>query len=669
MSPGGLEVEGRPVAVSPEQLVRAIEEAANAVELPEPEFPYRLGWSRTYDDLLAGQFDQETSVGTLLEEVQRRGRVILHGEAGSGKTTVFRRIFKLAAESMYPVLVNLLRWSPPLFDAWKASDGNDAYRMGLLLRNLGEPLTDEADLRRLPLDRFRVVLIDGLNEVPSEVARGVLSAADSFARRNPLGGVVVADRLTRRDLPSEKWHIARLRSLEPEQVRVLMPAEAGEADPAQTELMRRPFFLNLAINHGPSTASGAEAVESFIRTHARLDDEQLDDAARGAFDMYAAYGSRTFDVGQFEEIATAPVVAQLVEAGLIKREEDSAYFVHHLYHDYLAARWLAKDPEQWGRDAFEALSFHASSFDALALALEQVTEATLADQFIREVYDWNFYASAYALGKGRQLGSALVTAHMEVALLAMLAERRWDPLRATAEAVTDALLFVPSDFAAAFLAAPSIREVQETVGAIDDDDAEYQEWKRLFLTPVGQPARDDQVELLVDDRSLLGWTASNVLRRTELSPDQEARIRGMIREHGHPRVRWRAAHALGSHPSMENARVLATAVAEDEDELVRYGAIRAITEQAAASRDLRMEILELVTGLADEIERDSTTLRQLQRALVLRDPPADWPVAVAPLVDALWSVAASVEAQDVWRRVAFEIERSVAPEAAPEAVG
>jgi hypothetical protein len=645
----------------PDELSAAIADAATTVEVPEPEFPYKVGWSPTYDALAGEEFEQVTPVETLLDDVKGRGRVILHGEAGSGKTTVLLRLFKKAAQEMYPVFVNLRRWKPPLFEEWKVAQGNDAYRMALLLANLAEPATDEGTIQNLPGDRFRLLFIDGLNEVPEEVARGVLSAAEEFARRNPLGGVVVSDRLTRRDLPSEKWDLARLQPLDAGQVRELVPAAAFDAaDPAQTELMRRPFFLNWAIQAGPTTASSAEAIEAFLQTHGDLDDAELDAAARGAFAMYESPDkSRTFDFASFTVRAGEEVARKLVAANLLEREDEFAYFAHHLYHDYLAARWLAHDQTRWDRAAFDALSFHASSFDALALALEQVREAELADELIRRIYDWNFYASAYALGKGRHLGSVLVTEKMEVALLAMLAERRWDLIRATVEAVTDALLFVPSDLARELLAAGSLEEVQRLIQQIDAEDDEYQAWRQLFLTPIGSEAPAEGVTLLADARSLLGWTAANVLRRTELTSEQQFEVRNLVERHREPRVRWRSAHALGSHPSMENAEVLAQALT-DVDEWVRYGAIRAIIEEAALSPNLRGEILRLVIEAVDQIVEDSRTIGQLQRSLVLREPPMEWPDAVAPLVEALWFKAASVEAQDRWRQVAYDVQRSVA---------
>ena len=83
---------------------------------------------------------------------------------------------------------------------------------------------------------------------------------------------------------------------------------------------------------------------------------------------------------------------------------DDASFRHHLIHDYLAALHMAQDRSTWTPGGFDTITLTASSFDPLAMVLEQLPDPADADLFLRRIYDWNFYGAAYALAtcRGRQ---------------------------------------------------------------------------------------------------------------------------------------------------------------------------------------------------------------------------------------------------------------------------
>lgn len=625
-----------------------------AAGLPTPPFPYEVALRESYDGLFADA-GERLPAATLIEQALQKGRLIVHGEAGSGKTTMLLRLFAAAKDAL-PVFVPLQLWSPPLFDEWSDAEGNHQARIDLLLRQLGRPSVTEALLAALPTSLPRLIVIDGLNEVPRSIATGVLEAVDAFARRNTRAGVIVADRLTRRELPSDHWQIVRLLPID----RATVVKHLSDVQlQGRLDFLQRPFFLHRAIQYGIEAASDAGAVGEYIEQAVHPTPAEFDDASRAAFELYREQEARTFEYGRFAALATNEVAEKFEASGLLVRTNETAHFQHHLYHDYLASRWLASDAERWTRAAFDAVSFHASSFDALAMALEQVNDPEMADELILHIYDWNFYASAYALGKGREQGSVAVTERAEVALLAMLAERRWDPLRATAEAVTDALHFVPSDFARKLLATGSVAEIQESVAHVDPGNGYFIHWRILFLTPIGAAVENEVVELLSDPHPLLGWTASNVLRRACVTEQQLERIRGMLGEGAEWPTRWRAAHALGAHPNQENAEALRDALS-DRDEWVRYGAIRALIEEASRDEALRGPIVQMALECIDRIASDPRTVGELQRALVLRVPPRGWAEAVAPIIEELWGRAETVAAQDRWRRLAYDVQRAEA---------
>jgi hypothetical protein len=626
------------------------------IEVPEPEFSLSIGWSASYDALFEGHFKRRTGLDALLTNAVRHGRVILHAEGGSGKSVVVLRLFREAARTgLIPVLVDIRKWRPPLFEEWRTWSGNEVMRMAMLLRELATPVIDEAVLASVPSRRRRVVLVDGLNEVPSDIANGILSTLEAFARRNPSAGVLVTDRMVRRALPGESWGLASIEPLTEDEIRRVLGRPLAGIGTAT--LLSTAFFLDLAAKQGLDSTSSSRAFGEYFRRHAGLEREGLLVAGRAAFETYATRRSRTFEREEFEAMSGRGVFEALLGAGVVIEEGHLAYFRHHLFHDYLASVFLAEDETRWVGASFDTITFRASSFDGLAMALEQLEDAKLADLMLRRMYDWNFYASAYALAKGRVLGSVRVTQEMEVALLAMLAERRWDPIFPTVQRVTDALRLFPSTLAQRLLEADGHAAIVGIISETGHGSARFERWRALFSIPRGAAVDDGIVRSIEERDSLLGWTAANVLKRVRLSALQEQHLRDVLLKSQDETLRWRASHALGAHPSAATVDALFGAL-RDAYHWVRYGAIRSLIEMAAMNQVLRGVIFERLRTIVGELSEDRETLQEFERALLLRDPPPGWAEVVGEVIEELWASADSIALQDHWRKVAYDVQRA-----------
>src|SRR6266545_7240463 len=136
------------------------------------------------------------------------------------------------------------------------------------------------------------------------------------------------------------------------------------------------------------------------------------------------------------------------------------------------------------------------------------------------------------------LGSVAVSSDMETALLAMLAERRWDLIRATAERVTDALRLFPPGLAGRFLEVASLTELVDLVSTTVFTSPEFEQWRRLFTTRPDAEAADEMVELITDADSVTGWTVANVLKRARLNSSQQAQLRTLLNEASDATIRW-----------------------------------------------------------------------------------------------------------------------------------
>lgn len=631
-------------------LERAAEAHSTLPRVHEPPFAPQIGVASDYSRLFEREFSGSAEPRELAEMALRRGRVLLHGEGGSGKTTMVRRLLAtIAADGHLGVFIDLREWRPELLDLWAQIPSGSVSRMALLLQELARPSVTEEELAAADPAMKRLIVLDGLNETPGPTADELLRVVEGFAERHPASGVLVTDRLLRRSLPGPGWQLALLTGTVPP------PGWAPTGLPGPQD---NALFLDLAGN-ADLVAPNLSAVLDLLWTrHVDLSPTELSAAGAAAADAYRRASSRSFDLHDFRGIAGDAPTHKLLEGGALHETDGRATFRHHLYHDDLAARWLASSSERWQPSVLEDLTFRASSFDVLALALTRVEGAAAADSLLRSIYNWNYYGSAYALSEGARLGCVDVSDDMRLALLAMLAERRWDDVRPTAERVNDALRLFTTPDARRLRDANSPNEVVSEVIDMAAGREALAEWLSVFAAEQTPDGVETLLRHVAGDEPLLGWSAANALRRTELDDAQASWLRALLRGADDPVIRWRAAHALGTHPGIDSARALLAALEEDDADRVRYGAVRSLIDQAAADEHLRALILGALEETAESIAADRIVVGELERALLRRRPPSDWVRAVAPLIERLWALAGTESEQDHWREVGDAIERA-----------
>jgi hypothetical protein len=269
------------------------------------------------------------------------------------------------------------------------------------------------------------------------------------------------------------------------------------------------------------------------------------------------------------------------------------------------------------------------------------------------VYDWNLYAAAYAVSQGRRHGSRAVSSETELALLAVLAERRWDTVAPSVRAVEDALRVSPSPLARTLLSANDLSEV---VNLVRDSVAPNTagRWLRVFT---GEVPVEEVVESLAGP-PIEGWIAANVLRRGPLDESTRTAVLGALHATNRT-IRWRAAHTLGADDSAAAIDGLLEVVDGDDWQWARYGAVRALVEVAAKRDTQRDRVLEELRARLPALQEDQRVFAELLRALELRDPPNGWVTDVAPLVEDMFIRARTVEDQDHWRQVGWRIADAV----------
>jgi hypothetical protein len=500
----------------------------------------------------------------------------------------------------------------------------------------------EEDLVRSP-DVSALLLVDGLNEVPGNIGDDIVRILDAFARRNPSAGVLATDRMVRRPIDEKMWAIATMAPLDDD------PGLAGIA-----------FFRDLSETQAIDAGTSADAHRQFLMDYSGLSNAEIGLLAEGALDVYESFQARSFSLDALQDLVGIGLATKAVDSGVIVGAGSLHAFRHHLIHDFLASAALAVRPDRWCQKYFDAVTLRASSFDALTMALEQLTDPGEADRLLRSIYDWNPYAAAYALSDQIGRSPSSVSQVMKVALLAMLGEKRFDLIKATSLQASDALaLFSGSDLriASALSMAGDLSEVFRIVHEEVAADPSLSSWGGFFLPSDSSDLIDSIIDSLKSPDSLTGWTAANALKRVTLSKSQQARIREELNDDNSV-IRWRAAHSLGAHPTVDNIRALETKL-NDSQFWVRYGAVRSLIEAAALDAHFRGQVFSKLAQAIEDSDEPGELTKQLRRDIVLREIPIGWLDAVTPIVELQFARAITRTDQDLWRITASQLVAAV----------
>lgn len=634
------------------ELRDAIARTVKKLPISQPEFCVDVGWAATYDDLFAGKLEQGGE-GSVLLRALKVGRCIVTGRGGGGKTQMLHRLMRTASQDgIVTILVDLKNWTKPDYGLWKECIASDiSAGTSLLLERFSQPTIDAIGLDYLPPSTKKLLIVDGLNEIMAPVGQEILLALNEIAGSQIGLSVLIADRLTRRDLPSpSRWALATVLPLSKDVIVQHCGNDALKLPGADS--LKTPYFLDSAIRKGRISESASEAHRRFLRDHAGLQDSELDRVAAAAYRLYQEAGTRTFPAKSLADSVGDELAKRLLESGVVVSAEQSgeAQFAHHLLHDYLAARHVARMAQKdWTRPVLQTISFDGASFDTISMALSQLTEVD-ADAFLRSLYDWNPYAAAYALTDTREMVQG-PSVEMQQVIFAMLAEKRFDIVDPTRQRATDALAIIRAPAAEEIKASTAMPQLLATVERMKSDKAWFKEWAALFVSPPDSPMEDSTIKRIREPDSIYGWTVANVARRVRLSEQQLHDLRAWLADES-PVIRWRIAHVLGAHPSDANARALEELLRGDDDVDVKYGAIRSLVEVAAKTEDeqVRQAVRAFLVGIAPVLVPQKKVKDELRRALLLVKgcAPRSWWSLIAAVAKSAYMAEDDPTEREAW---------------------
>jgi nucleoside phosphorylase len=607
-------------------------------ENPQPTFSYRVSKAATYGQLRRGVFEADSlQIETLLPD-DAAPAIVLHGGGGSGKTRIAQILVARAVDDgRIPVLIDLKRYGA------RAEDRANKFDLDDLLSATTVPRRTQDELRRLSHDAGVTAIVDGLNEIGREGRQELLAFLQDLHTTSRCF-IVATDRIGPEAIEESFVHHA-VERLGTEAAEAVYDGAFGDAAYAELpdrlkRIYLRPFFLSLAIRtRRPYVGSvqWSEIFNEFFASHAGLGAEALGTLSTAAHDALkedkvpGALIRTRLDEADWRRLMDAEVL-----------DASGRDYEHHLWRDYLLARYLARHPESWSDETFDPATAAASSLECLPMAVEQLPDAAARDVFLKHVYDWNYGAAADCVShfEEDEPSSRELSRGIRIALLAAVAERRFDPVERTRQRARDILHAQKQAVAEELLRATTIEELRQCVARLDDDAEWFEHWRELFVADAVAPPGWNVQSIAAPD-SVLGWTAANFARRHGIDTDEQAVVRELYTAHlgaGGKTIRWRIVHVLGTYPSVENISLLRGALLTDDYHWVRYGAARALLEIAARTdtqqRDLGLAALTEFVDDGQDVPSWMRTviLREIVEVAFMEGADEGWPRAVLPLL-------------------------------------
>ncbi|WP_148680218.1 HEAT repeat domain-containing protein [Nitrosopumilus maritimus] len=578
--------------------------------------------------------------------IKSKRKVILKGAAGSGKSNTVTEFLKsIVKEKVLPVFIPINGSETEFFKELEdARDESAESRIDKLLKMSSVEITVE---RLKSFEGDVIIVIDGINEFKSgdfgELTEKIIQDVGEYVRQtSPHTYVLLTDRMDVRGALTG-WNKITLNPLSEEEIRknldITIGKEQYELNDVSMSLLSRPFFLNIAMERcSASMTSESSVLNDFFKERLKMNEEEMKKLAKASFFAYQE-GSVSFELKNFVEITGQETFDKLLGGGAAFTTSDThATFSHQLLHDFLVSEYLASHPENWDVDEFDIATLESSSLESIHLVMQQIENKELADRFLLEVYDWNWKAAIASIILNSKLGINNHSEDIVTAMLVLVAQKQFDNGYETSESAKNHLGDYEKTFGEQLTKANNLKELIDMISVMKSESDLFDEWKQLFTIKRDSEINDETLKLLKSDNSLIGWTASNVLRECNLSEENQKDLRDMY-DYSDADVpnqntrRWRIIHPLGKCPSEENKKLLFIALETDPYHWVRYGAARALVEMAAITEDadMRKDILDKLGNMASKLRKN--ILDEIGKTVFYRNAYGQWDESVIPLLE------------------------------------
>ena len=326
----------------------------------------------------------------LKEALASHRRLLIIGESGSGKSTLLRQFaHKEAGRLKYQTFENATGQTPIIVELWRFA--SDRSLWDLICASVGRSQAgiSNEELRNAIHQGYAVLLLDGLDEVASDLRKACLAQIANFSEDHPAGGLVVTSRPFPH--PPDDFHLLTLASLTDQDIEEALLRQFGSVKafrskfephspasfvesglrPAVKAICRRPLTLGLILT---LLENGEPLSGSLFATYERIASLLFDwELRKGNLDSHLAITQSleevAYPMASREHAISATDVAKLIRqvviaatprgdwqsiyrvmlsSGIIEDFGGTLFFSHRSFQEYFAAkRILSSQAEPW----------------------------------------------------------------------------------------------------------------------------------------------------------------------------------------------------------------------------------------------------------------------------------------------------------------------------------
>lgn len=636
-----------------------------------PNFDLKASIASSYENLINRIFEKDSlNPRQFLQQLNSKRLILINASGGSGKTTFIYMVAQEAIKKEIPIF---------LLD-FKTGKGTEKLaeinKIGIeqlfsdfsivgKISDFNNALENEGQI---------ILLIDGLNEVYSELSDIALQIFEKLSQNHANLQIIIADRMNHR--PKMNCFRGTLLPLTKSEISKHVENQSILDDEKAVHLLSIPFFLDLQLKlinnqnqlsvSPNSIRTREEMFERYFREVGKVNDEEFAILSKTAFEAYKKFYGRTIEVKWWIDVLPLKLRKALDEAGITIQEKNRngkifALFRHHLLHDFLVGYYLAEINENdWRESNFDIATFNTNSIEPLSFATEILVNIdNKANDFLVQVFDWSYRSVNRCIKDLKNfLSDSSISYELEFALTAKNAEKMFDVFEDTISGAKKRLEDSTIQEKENFLNAKNIDEVIDIVKLFKPQSERFKHWKELFTLPNETNISDRQLSLL-DDDPIIGWTAANTFRRVCLSTPNLEKVRFLVDyslTKNNSVLRWRIVHLLGKYPSTENIELLIDSLNNDLNDWVKYGALRSLMEIASRPENKFRDkiIFSLTTYLDNQIS--PLTIRELRRTCLVKDAKSDWYSAIKPLSEKAANLPEGKLEENEWEIVLKTIE-------------
>jgi hypothetical protein len=276
--------------------------------------------------------------------------------------------------------------------------------------------------------------------------------------------------------------------------------------------------------------------------------------------------------------------------------------------------------------------------------------------------------------KNLSVKNELFSNDLKVAIKTIITEKLFDPILGTQEMTRKKLRDFPKDDEPNFSDIKDLDSILNFIQSFEYEHDWFEDWKSIYLKAPKRTGyntlEENDIKKIISEDSVLGWTASNVIRRFTLSEREQCQLRKYFelysindfQDSTNNSMRWRIVHALGRSPSKENRDLFYGILkAEDEYIWVKYGAARSLVEIAALSdnKNFRKKVFSDMRQIIQTWKLKPRVIEKITKSVFYDKVKGEWASFVIPLLECIVNRYKNTDEEQMFNNNLFDFKKFI----------